>query len=169
MGFRSKATAAVAVATLSVAATMIPSKSGLDSIRGYEGTRTVAYLDSVQVPTICTGSTRGVFLGQTATLAECEQRLKEDATYAGRGVGKAVQVKLTQGQYDALVSFVFNVGETQFYRSTLLRKLNAEDCYGAGREFDRWVFAGGKRLAGLVKRRAAERKQFEGGCVSWVS
>ena len=106
-------------------------------------------------------------MGQRATPAECEERLLEDATYAGRGVAKGVKVKLTQGQYDALVSFVFNVGETKFYSSTLLRKINAGDCLGAAAEFDRWVYAKGKRLPGLVSRRADERKQWEEGCYLW--
>lgn len=166
----SKRVAALAGAgMLALASTFLPSQRGLDSIKAHEGVRTVAYLDAVQVPTICWGSTRKVFIGQRATLAECEERLMQDATYAGRGVARGVKVKLTQEQYDALVSFVFNIGETKFYRSTLLRKLNAGDCIGAAKEFDRWVFAGRKRLKGLVTRRAAERKLFEGGCVSWVS
>ena len=162
------AVAAVAGAgVLALASTMLPSQSGLNAIKKHEGVRHSAYLDAVGVPTICYGSTRKVYMGQRATPAECEERLLEDATYAGRGVAKGVKVKLTQGQYDALVSFVFNVGETQFYRSTLLRKINAGDCWGAGAEFDRWVYAKGKRLKGLVSRRADERKQWEEGCYLW--
>lgn len=145
----------------------MPSTSGLEAIKQFEGTRTTAYLDSVNVPTICTGSTKGVYLGQSATLAECEVMLKQDVTYAGVGVARRVTVKLSQGQYDALVSFVFNLGETRFRKSTMLRKLNAGDCFGAAREFDRWVYAGGKRLRGLVTRRAAERSMFERDCHAW--
>ena len=165
----SKRVAAAGAGVLMLASLLIPSKPGLETIKQHEGVRTAAYLDAVQVPTICYGSTRKVYLGQRATLAQCEERLWEDATYAGRGVGRGVKVKLTQGQYDALVSFVFNLGETKFYKSTLLRKINAGDCTGAAREFDRWVFAGGKRLRGLVVRRADERKLFERDCVLWVS
>lgn len=161
--------AGVVAGALALAGTLLPSKSGLDTIKQHEGVRTSAYLDAVQVPTICYGSTRKVYLGQRATLAQCEERLWEDATYAGRGVAKGVKVKLTQGQYDALVSFVFNLGETKFYKSTLLRKINAGDCAGAGKEFDRWVYAGGRKLRGLVTRRAAERKLFERDCVLWLS
>ena len=164
-----KLAALLGAGTLALAATFLPSQHGLDTIKRHEGVRTSAYLDAVQVPTICYGSTRGVYLGQRSTLGQCEHLLMQDATYAGRGVARQVQVKLSQAQYDALVSFVFNIGETQFRRSTLLRKLNAGDCRGAAREFDRWVFAGGKRLAGLVKRRAAERSMFEGDCHVWAS
>ena len=169
MTIKSKIAKGAGVILLACAAAFMPSPEGLQTIKEHEGVRTSAYLDAVQVPTICYGSTRGVYLGQRATLAQCEHLLMQDATYAGIGVAKHVRVKLTQEQYDALVSFVFNLGETQFRKSTLLRKLNAGDCYGAAREFDRWVFAKGKRLRGLVTRRAAERKSFEGGCVLWVS
>jgi lysozyme len=165
----SKLAAGAGVVLLALASAFLPSDTGLQEIKRHEGVRTVAYLDAVQVPTICWGSTRGVYLGQRATLAQCEHMLKQDVTYAGVGVAKHTRVKLTQEQYDALVSFVFNLGETQYRKSTLLRKLNAGDCWGAAAEFDRWVFAKGKRLKGLVTRRAAERKLFEGGCVSWVS
>lgn len=164
---RNRVVAVVGAGVLAIASTLLPSQSGLDAIKKHEGAAHVAYLDSVKVPTICYGSTRGVRMGQKATAAECEERLRIDATYAGKGVGQAVHVRLTQGQYDALVSLVFNIGETQFYRSTLLRKLNAGDCYGAGREFDRWVYAGGTKLRGLVSRRADERKRFEEGCTLW--
>lgn len=167
MGTKHRVVAVAGAGLLALASALLPSQSGLDNIKRHEGVRYAAYLDAVQVPTICYGSTRKVYIGQRATPAECEERLLEDATYAGKGVAKGVHVKLTQGQYDALVSFVFNVGETQFYRSTLLRKINAGDCWGAGAEFDRWVYAKGKRLKGLVSRRADERKQWEEGCTVW--
>lgn len=150
--------------TKAFAAALAISVAGLGFIAKHEGTRQEAYLDSVGVPTICTGSTRNVFLGQKATLAECEQRLQEDSTYAGRAVARHVQVKLTQAQYDALVSFVFNVGGGAFSRSTLLRKINAGECHAAAQEFHRWVFAGGVRLRGLVTRRAAEAALWRSGC-----
>lgn len=159
--------AAGAALTLALAAALSPSPQGLEAIKVHEGVRTTAYLDAVGVPTICYGSTKGVYLGQKATLAECEHRLVQDSTYAGKAVARAVQVPLTQGQYDALVSFVYNIGETKFYRSTLLKRMNAGECMLAGYEFSRWVYAGDKKLQGLVKRRAAERKQWEEGCPAW--
>jgi len=73
-------------------------------------------------------------------------------------VHRLCPVPLTQGQYDALVSFSFNTGSLSV--STLRRKLMREDYLGAADEFPRWVFAAGRRLAGLVRRREAERTLF---------
>lgn len=143
------------------------SPQGAQDIIAYEGTRTAAYYDAVGVPTICNGSTRGVFIGMTSTLAECEHRLVEDTTYAGIEIKRDVKVKLTQAQYDALVSFVFNVGNTAFRHSTLLVKINAGDCEGAGAQFRRWIYADGKVLPGLKARRAKESASWLGGCSAW--
>lgn len=161
----------VAAGALALATAFLPSPEQVEHTKESEGLRTHAYRDSVGVPTICYGSTRKVYIGQKATLQECEERLQEDLTYAGKGVAKLVQVKLTQGQYDALVDFTFNLGETKLRKSTLLRKLNAEDYCGAAAEFDRWVYAKNaktgamEKLPGLVKRRAGNRKMFEEGLV----
>ena len=152
------------IKTKLTAAALSLSLAGIAFIQGWEGTETSAYLDSVRVPTICTGSTRGVYLGQTATLAECEERLVQDTSYAGKAIQRCVQQKLTQGQYDALVSLSFNIGGGAICRSTLVRKLNQGDCRGAGREFLRWDYAGGKKLRGLTKRRAAESNLFLKDC-----
>lgn len=147
------------------AGSLVISALGLGLISQHEGAVTDAYLDPVGIPTICMGHTEGVFLGQKRTLKECEVLLKEDATYAGRAIARCTKVDLTQGQYDALVSFVFNVGGSAYCGSTLVRKLNAGQCFEAGAQFDRWVYAKGRKLPGLVKRRAAERALFETGCV----
>lgn len=160
MTVRNKITAAVAATAL------VLSPLGTDLIKKWEGTKQQAYLDSVGVPTICTGSTRNVYLGQYATLGECESRLKEDSTYAGKAIARLVKVKLTQEQYDALVSLTFNIGEGNFAKSTLLNRLNSNQCYAAGLQFNRWVYAGGKRLNGLVKRRAEESALFLRGCTN---
>ncbi len=77
-------------------------------------------------------------------------------------VARLVKVPLTQGQFDALVSFAFNLGAAALAGSTLLRKLNAGDCAGAAAEFGKWVHADGTVLPGLVTRRARERALFEG-------
>ena len=143
------------------------SPRGATDIINLEGTKTEAYYDAVGIPTICNGSTRGVFIGMSATLDQCEKRLIDDTTYAGKQIKHDVKVKLTQEQYDALVSFVFNVGNTAFHNSTMLRLINAGDCYGAGAQFDRWIRAKGRVLPGLVKRRHAERIKWEGGCLAW--
>lgn len=145
-------------------AALAVSLAGLAVIASYEGTHTTAYLDSVGVPTICTGHTRYVKLGDRRTLGECEQLLEEDASEAGRAVSRLAVVGLTQDQYDALVSFTFNLGEGNLAKSTLLRKLNSGDCLGAAKEFPRWNRAGGKVLRGLTKRRLSEQSMFLKGC-----
>lgn len=147
-----------------VAGALVLSAAGSSYIMQAEGVRLRPYLDSVGIPTVCVGSTRNVVLGKVVTMAECVQRFRDDIKIAADGVQRAVKVPVTQGQYDALVSFTFNVGTGAAASSTLVRKLNAGDCLGAAREFSRWVNAGGKRLAGLVTRRAAERAMFEPGC-----
>ena len=154
----------MSVKTKFAAALMSLSVAGVALIQNFEGTETVAYADAVGVPTICTGSTKGVYLGQTATLAECEERLSEDTSYAGEAIGRLVKVKLSQDQYDALVSLVFNIGPGAFARSTLLRRLNDGQCTVAGDEFLRWRYAAGKPLRGLLKRRQAERALFIKDC-----
>lgn len=151
-----------------IATALTLSVTGLLAIQKYEngpeGPSTTAYVDAVGVPTICTGSTKNVFIPQTATLKECEERLQEDTTYAGVAVRKYVQVPLTQEQYDSLVSFTFNCGAGALKKSTLLKKLNTGDYCGAGHEFYRWDKAAGKRLRGLTKRRAAEAVPFIEEC-----
>jgi GH24 family phage-related lysozyme (muramidase) len=77
-----------------------------------------------------------------------------------RGVNRLIDVPLNQNQFDALTSFAFNLGNGSLQASTLRKKLNREDYEGAADEFPRWVFAGGRKLRGLVKRRYAERELF---------
>ena len=148
---------------------LVASATALSAIQLHEGVVQTAYLDPVGIPTICAGHTKGVFLGQQRTLKECEQLLKEDVSYAGKAIARCTKVDLTQEQYDALVSATFNIGGAAYCSSTLVRKLNAGDCFGAAAQFDRWIYAKGRKLPGLVKRRAAERKLFETGCTRAIS
>lgn len=122
----------------------------------FEGRELVAYLDPVGIPTICEGVTRGVKLGQTATDAECDVHLELEVRTHAADVDRLVEVPLTDNEYAAWVSFVYNVGAPAFAKSTALRKLNAGDHKGACIEMNRWVYAGGKKLRGLVRRREAE-------------
>lgn len=148
------------------AATFVLSATGIASIVTYEGSEPVVYLDPVGIPTVCSGHTRTVTradVGQSRAHL-CAQLLYEDARHAQDVVRAKVKVPITQQQFDALVSFVFNVGEQAFTTSALLRKLNDGQCFQAGAEFDRWVLAKGRRLPGLVARRASERLMFETGC-----
>jgi lysozyme len=147
-----------------IAGLMAISSAGLIFIATHEGTKPQAYLDPVGIPTICNGHTRGVKIGQRKTENECQQLLREDASAAGQAIAKCTTARLTQEQYDALVSFTFNVGGAAYCKSTLARKLNAGNCEGAAKEFDKWVMAKGRKLPGLVKRRAAEKAMFLKGC-----
>ena len=128
-----------------------------------EGRSLFAYFDPVGIPTICEGVTRGVRLGQTKTPAQCDALLQAELSVAMAGVGRHVTVPLPDTRRAALASFVYNVGETQFRASTLLRKLNAGDARAACAELSRWVYAKGTKLKGLVNRRAAERELCEVG------
>lgn len=144
---------------------MKTSPKGIALIKSAEGLRLKAYPDpgTGGLPwTIGYGSTSGVTRNMVITEAQAEQMLAEDLVRFERIVERAVRVPVTQGQFDALVSFTYNVGEGNFTKSTLLRKLNAGDTAGAAEQFSRWVHAGGKVLSGLVKRRAAERALFLG-------
>lgn len=96
----------------------------------------------------------------TVTQAQAETWLNADLARAGLVVNSLVHIYITQGQFDALADFVFNVGAGNFRSSTLLRKLNAGDVQGAANEFDRWTLAAGKQLPGLVIRRDCEKKMF---------
>lgn len=148
----------VAVSTLSI------SPQGESMVQQHEGLRQTAYLDAVNIWSICWGSTSAVVPGSTESLEQCRARLRKDLVHAENTVKRLVQVQLTQDQFDALVSFVFNVGAGNFSRSTLLRRINSRQCLAAGQEFSRWVYAKGKKLPGLVRRRAEERELWEGGC-----
>lgn len=137
------------------------SKAGLDLIKQFEGLYLKAYRCPAGVPTIGYGHTAGVAMGQVITQQQADDYLRRDVRQFERAVERQVSVPLTQGQFDALVSFAFNLGEGALAQSTLLRLLNAGDYAGAAAQFDRWNKAGGRVLPGLVRRRAAERALFE--------
>ena len=87
--------------------------------------------------------------------------LRDDLVEAESSVHKLVKVPLNQNQFDALVSFIFNIGETQFSYSTLLKKLNNKDYNSVPSELNRWVHGGGKKLPGLINRRRDEGNLFQ--------
>jgi lysozyme len=138
------------------------SSKGLALIESFEGLRLTAYRDSVGVWTIGYGHTANVRPDERITEAEAEAFLRRDAEGAEQAVSQLVAVPLTQGQFDALVDFVFNLGRAALAGSTLLRLLNDGDHAGAAAEFPKWCHAGGAVLPGLVARRAKERALFEG-------
>jgi lysozyme len=137
------------------------SRPGAELIANFEGYRGTVYRDAVGIPTIGYGHVvrpgeHFGFLSRQAALA----LLQRDATAAAHAVHQAVRVQLSQNQFDALVSFVFNVGAGAFRSSTLLRKLNNGDYQGAADQFGAWTHAGGRVLPGLVTRRNAEAAMF---------
>ncbi|MDR0672503.1 MAG: lysozyme [Zoogloeaceae bacterium] len=146
-------------------ATIISTVQTLALIRAQTRAVTLAYPDpgyGWKVPTICHGHTRGVKKGDTATLEQCEAWLIEDyEAIVLPALVRCVTAPVTENEAAALADFVFNVGGPGFCASTLVKKLNALDYAGAAAQFDRWVYSNGKKLPGLVKRRAAERALFE--------
>ena len=125
----------------------------------FEGTEMQSYQDAVGIWTVCTGHTGAdVTPGMTVTPERCQAFLKTDLGVALNAVDRSVDVEIPETTRAALGSFVFNVGAGAFQRSTLLRLLNAGNIVAACNQLPRWVYANGKRLRGLVKRRADERE-----------
>lgn len=136
------------------------SPSGLDLIRNAEGTVYHAYKDSVGVWTIGTGHTGpDVREGMMIDKAQAEALLRSDLDRFEKGVSRLAPVT-TQGQFEALVSFAFNLGLAALAGSTLLKLHNAGDYAAAAGEFAKWDKAGGHVLQGLAKRRAAESARY---------
>lgn len=135
---------------------------GLRLLKSFEGLRLQAYQDSVGVWTIGYGTTSGVRPGQVITEAQAEALLKRDLNRFEAAVEDLVNVSINDDQFSALVSFTYNVGEGALASSTLLRLLNSRDYQGAAEQFLRWNKAGGMELAGLTRRRRAERALFLG-------
>ncbi|MGO4743994.1 lysozyme [Serratia quinivorans] len=141
------------------------SERGVALIKQFEGCRLTSYQDSVGVWTVAYGWTqpvdgRKIGPGMVIDQATAERLLKCGLVQYEQGVNQLAKVIINQGQFDALVSFAYNLGLRSLSTSTLLRKLNSGDKQGAADEFGKWVNAGGVRLNGLVKRREAERELF---------
>lgn len=140
-------------------------QQGLDLLRQSEGLRLQAYPDpgTRGAPwTIGYGHTGPeVQAGLAIDSAQAEVWLQKDLARAEGAVKRLVQVPLTQGQFNALVDFAFNLGEGNLARSTLLRRLNQGDYAGAKREFQRWIYSAGQVLDGLVTRRQREADLFD--------
>jgi GH24 family phage-related lysozyme (muramidase) len=140
---------------------------GLAHIKGWEGFKSSVYLDVAGLPTIGYGHLiKPHERFTTITEAQAGALLAKDVTSAESAVNKYVKVPLTQNQFDALVSFAFNVGNGAFANSTMLKRINEGKYTEAGYEFGRWVFitVGGKKTvsAGLVNRRTADYNLFRG-------
>jgi lysozyme len=133
---------------------------GRTLIKEFEGRHLKAYQDPVGIWTIGFGHTGRVKPGQVITPAEAEALLVLDLAHADACVNSNVSVAIAQAQFDALTSFVYNLGCGAFRRSTLLRLINAGEMQAAADQFPRWNKAGGNVLRGLTRRREAERRLF---------
>lgn len=139
------------------------SNAGLAMSKAFEGLRLVAYQDGGGIWTVGYGHTGpDVHAGRKVTPLEAEVLLRVDMRAAVDCVNASIHVPLSQGQFDALVDFAFNVGRGNFQRSTLLAKVNAGDFTGAAGEFGKWINVNGQPARGLVRRRAAEAALFQG-------
>ena len=137
------------------------SQDGIDLIKRFEGFSASPYLDAVGYPTIGYGHCLRDGESFTAiSREEAETLLKQDVAVAERAVHRSVRAPLTQHQFDALVSFVYNVGVEAFEKSTLLKLLREGNKASAALEFNRWVYAKGRKLPGLEIRRKAESRLF---------
>jgi len=135
-------------------------RHGIEFIKRFEGFEPKIYLDAAGYPTIGYGHLvrdyEREWFKNGISEAAGEALLIKDVLVAEKSVLRLVKVHLTDGQFDALVSFTFNLGAGALQRSTLRRKVNREEHEDVPPEFLKWVWAGGKKLKGLVKRRNAE-------------
>lgn len=141
------------------------SENGYAIIKIFEGFEPKAYQDTGGVWTIGYGTIkypngRRVSKGDMCTREEAEEWLINDCKWVDACLDKHVKIPLNQNQFDALASFVYNVGETAFIKSTMLTLINQNSLTSAASQFDRWVFDNGKRIQGLVNRRAKEKVLF---------
>lgn len=136
------------------------SQRGINLIKKYEGLKLKAYKCPAGILTIGYGTTKGVTPGMTVTEKQAEELLKKDVRYFELWVEKLIDVKLNQNQFDALVSFTYNLGEGSLKNSKLREFLNQGRYDLVPAQFLRWNKSKGKILAGLVKRREEESKLF---------
>ena len=140
------------------------SEEGLRLIKRFEGFSETVYICPAGYPTIGYGHV--VLDHEVENFAygiseeQATDLLRQDVAIAERAVLQHINVPLSDGQFDALVSFTFNLGSGALQRSTLRRKLNRQEYRLAAKEFGRWVWAGGKKLKGLIHRRNAEAALF---------
>ena len=139
---------------------------GIEIVKSFEGLALKPYLCPANVWTVGYGATRGSTGGpvgpdmEPVTEADADALLGRDLETSERWVSRLVKEPLSENQFSALTSFTFNVGAGALQRSTLRMKLNRSEYQGAADEFPKWRIAGGQILAGLVRRRAAERILF---------
>lgn len=146
--------ATVLAAVIALASAFIPT---------WEGNQPVAYRDIAGIATACEGHTGAdVVVGVRYSAEQCAEWLKSDVGKAAVGVGDCVSAPLKVYEWAAFTSLAFNIGVGRFCASSVARKANAHDMPGACQAIELYVYAGGRRIVGLVRRRAAERALCEG-------
>lgn len=143
-----------------VATALAAASIAIGTIATHEGYVPVGYPDpgvGVKLPSACYGHTGGVVIGKRYTEAQCTDWLAADAVAHGLQIGPCLPDELPVKTRAAFISFAFNVGGPRFCGSTLARKAKAGLTKEACDELPKWIYAGGKVLPGLVRRRAAER------------
>jgi len=142
---------------------MKTSQKGIDLIKKFEGFKSAPYRCPAGVWTIGYGTTQGITQkSECVTEKQAEELLRRDLIDAEATVRDLVRAPLAQHQFDALVSFVYNVGRGNFKKSTLLRLLNQQAFAAVPEQFLRFNWAAGVQLVGLTKRRKAEMLLFQG-------
>lgn len=138
---------------------------GIRLIKRSEGFSSIRYLCPAKIWTL--GFGHAIRKGEkwdsptiTITEEEATELLKQDVEFAERAVLRLIVVPLEDCQFDALVDFTYNLGSGSLQRSTLRSMLNRYEYYDAAMEFDKWIWGGGRRLPGLIKRRNAEKMLF---------
>ncbi len=139
---------------------MMYSGDGLKVTESFEGLRLEAYRDTGGIWTCGYGHTIGVGPSTVCTPELAQEWLIYDIAIAVKAVNRLVTVALTQGEFDALVDFTFNVGSGNLAKSTLLDLLNKGDYASAAKQFEQWDKCGGQVVAGLLRRRQAEEGEF---------
>ena len=140
-----------------------------DLIKKFEGFRAAPYLCPAGVPTIGWGSTHyengaPVKIDDPPISRERADRMLERYVVRTRVRIRAKAPGLSGARMEALESFAYNLGTGALFGSTLFRKVKAGDHVGAAQEFPRWIYAGGRKLRGLVRRREAEKDRYEESC-----
>lgn len=141
---------------------MTTSNQGKNLIKEAEGLRLEAYLCPAKVPTIGWGHTKGVKLEQHITVQQAEDMLVDDIAPIERLLN-GLKINFRQEQFDALVSWIFNLGEGKFKGSTMYKRIiaNAKD-EEITDQLVKWIYSDGRPLPGLIKRRVAEANLFIG-------
>lgn len=129
-------------------------------LQQWEAYRDVAYQDEGGIWTIGYGHTKNVQAGDTCTIEQATQWLEEDTLTAQQCVNACVAIPLLPNQFNMLVSLCYNIGNTAFSNSTLVKKVNQNRLDDAANQFMRWVYVKGERSNGLVRRRFAEKTRF---------